>query len=64
MSDDKQAVRERVWREMRRRKVARFPGAEGRIPNFTGAEAAAKRLASLDVWRAAEVIKCNPDSPQ
>ena len=64
MSDDKQAVRERVWREMRRRKVARFPGAEGRIPNFIGAEAAAERLASLDAWRAAEVLKCNPDSPQ
>jgi 5-formyltetrahydrofolate cyclo-ligase len=64
VSDAKRAVRERVWREMRRRKVARFPGAEGRIPNFIGAEAAAERLASLDVWRAAEVLKCNPDSPQ
>jgi len=64
VSDDKQVVRERVWRELRRRGVARFPGAEGRIPNFTGAEAAARLLASLDVWRAAEVLKSNPDSPQ
>jgi len=64
MSDDKQAVRERVWRELRRRGAARFPGAEGRIPNFTGAEAAARLLASIEQWRSAEVLKSNPDSPQ
>ena len=64
MSSDKQAVRERVWRELRRRGAARFPGAEGRIPNFVGAEAAAHLLASLDQWRDAEVVKSNPDSPQ
>src|SRR5437763_14874933 len=64
MRDDKQAVREQVWRELRRRGAARFPGAEGRIPNFVGAEAAARLLASLDVWRDAEIVKCNPDSPQ
>jgi len=64
LADDKQAVRERVWRELRRSGAARFPGAEGRIPNFTGAEAAARLLASLDVWRDAEILKSNPDSPQ
>ena len=64
MSSDKQAVRERVWRELRQQRAARFPGAEGRIPNFIGAEAAARLLASLDQWRDAEVIKSNPDSPQ
>lgn len=37
---------------------------EGRIPNFAGAEAAAERLARQDRWRAAGVLKCNPDSPQ
>jgi hypothetical protein len=36
-------------------KVARFPGAEGRIPNFTGAEAAAERLRRLPVWTAADI---------
>jgi 5-formyltetrahydrofolate cyclo-ligase len=64
VSDDKQEVRERVWRELRRRGAARFPGVEGRIPNFVGAEAAARMLASLDHWRDAEVLKSNPDSPQ
>jgi len=57
---DKQAVRERVWRELQRRGAARFPGAEGRIPNFTGAEAAARLLASLKEWQAADVLKSNP----
>ena len=33
----KAALREEVWSAMRAAKVARFPGATGRIPNFTGA---------------------------
>ena len=57
-------MRERVWRELRSAGAARFPGAEGRIPNFTGAEAAARVLAGLDEWGAADVLKSNPDSPQ
>lgn len=36
----------------------------GRIPNFVGAEAAAARLAETEEWRKAQVLKCNPDSPQ
>src|SRR5947199_977963 len=64
MSDDKQAVRERVWRELQRQGAARFPGAEGRIPNFVGAEAAARLLAALPQWEAAAVLKSNPDLPQ
>src|SRR5437763_3796879 len=64
MGDEKQQVREWVWQELRRVGAARFPGAEGRIPNFIGAEAAARGLAALDEWRAADVVKSNPDSPQ
>jgi 5-formyltetrahydrofolate cyclo-ligase len=60
----KQAVRERVWALLERERVARFPGATGRIPNFAGAPAAAARLASLAAWRAARVVKANPDAPQ
>ncbi len=44
--------------------VTRFPGAEGRIPNFTGAEDAAQRLRGLDLWTEADALKSNPDSPQ
>ena len=60
----KQAVREHVWALLEREGVARFPGAKGRIPNFAGAPAAADRLASHPAWRAARVLKANPDAPQ
>jgi 5-formyltetrahydrofolate cyclo-ligase len=60
----KAALREEVWSAMRAAKVARFPGAEGRIPNFTGAEAAAERLRGLTGWQAARTVKANPDSAQ
>src|ERR1700685_3362234 len=56
--------REEVWSAMRAAKVARFPGAAGRIPNFTGAEAAAERLRGLPAWAAAAALKANPDSAQ
>jgi 5-formyltetrahydrofolate cyclo-ligase len=60
----KAALRQEVWSAMRAAKVARFPGAAGRIPNFTGAEAAAERLRGLDAWQAAGAVKSNPDSAQ
>jgi 5-formyltetrahydrofolate cyclo-ligase len=60
----KAALRNEVWSAMRAERVARFPGAEGRIPNFTGAEAAAERLRAMPQWRAAETVKANPDSAQ
>ena len=60
----KAALRQEVWSAMRAAKVARFPGAAGRIPNFTGAEAAAERLSALPAWRAAGTLKANPDSAQ
>jgi 5-formyltetrahydrofolate cyclo-ligase len=62
--DDKQRVRERIWRALEDEGVARFPGARGRIPNFRGAEAAAALLAGQPEWRAARVVKSNPDAPQ
>jgi 5-formyltetrahydrofolate cyclo-ligase len=64
VEDVKQALREEVWDALSAARVARFPGARGRIPNFTGAEAAAQRLATTAVWQAAATIKSNPDSPQ
>jgi 5-formyltetrahydrofolate cyclo-ligase len=60
----KDKIRENVWKLLQKQKVARFPGAEGRIPNFTGAEACAKQLAETSYWKAAKVLKVNPDSPQ
>src|SRR5262245_38202166 len=60
----KDQVRRAVWKAMDREGVSRFPGAEGRIPNFAGAKQAAERLAGNRAWKRAKVIKANPDSPQ
>jgi len=60
----KAELRDEVWTAMRAAKVARFPGAAGRIPNFTGAEAAADRLRATARWQAAGTLKANPDSAQ
>ncbi|HYY20842.1 MAG TPA: 5-formyltetrahydrofolate cyclo-ligase [Thermoleophilaceae bacterium] len=60
----KEDVRREVWRAMERDGVSRFPGAEGRIPNFAGAKAAAERLARHPAWITAQTLKANPDSPQ
>lgn len=57
-------MRQRVWDTLRDQKLARFPGAHGRIPNVTGAEAAAERLRGTEVWQRARTLKCNPDAAQ
>lgn len=60
----KQALRGEIWQALTVNRMARFPGAHGRIPNFVGAEAAARHLTTLDVWLAARTLKSNPDAPQ
>jgi 5-formyltetrahydrofolate cyclo-ligase len=60
----KAAVRERVWADLDQPGIARFPKPANRIPNFVGAEAAARLLAETDEWVAATTLKSNPDSPQ
>ncbi len=60
----KQEIRERVWKALEKARVARFPGARGRIPNFVGAEACAERVGALPAWKRASAVKANPDSPQ
>jgi 5-formyltetrahydrofolate cyclo-ligase len=60
----KQAAREKVWALLEREGAALPPGAFDRIPNFAGADQAATRLAELDVWKNARVIKANPDWAQ
>jgi 5-formyltetrahydrofolate cyclo-ligase len=49
---------------MDREGVSRFPGAQGRIPNFADARAAAERLGQHPAWKRAKTIKANPDAPQ
>jgi 5-formyltetrahydrofolate cyclo-ligase len=60
----KDSIRRSVWTAMDREGVARFPGAQGRIPNFADARAAAERLAQHSAWKRAKAIKANPDAPQ
>jgi 5-formyltetrahydrofolate cyclo-ligase len=60
----KAGLRTEVWAALREAGATRFPGPEGRIPNFVGAEAAAERLRGTGAWRAAGTVKANPDSPQ
>jgi 5-formyltetrahydrofolate cyclo-ligase len=60
----KDEIREKVWSRLQEQKVARFPGAEGRIPNFIGAEACARVISQIQFWKKAKILKVNPDSPQ
>jgi len=59
----KDAVRADVWRLLVEAGVAVGPSFD-RIPNFVGADMAAKRLSDLDAWKRARTVKCNPDPPQ
>lgn len=59
----KAAVRSLVWGRLTETGVNVGPAFD-RIPNFVGADAAAKRLSELDEWKRARVVKCNPDPPQ
>jgi 5-formyltetrahydrofolate cyclo-ligase len=61
----KDAARRHVWDALKEQRLARFPfPIHGRIPNFKGAEAAAKRLLDIAPWKGARYLKINPDSPQ
>jgi 5-formyltetrahydrofolate cyclo-ligase len=60
----KAALRKQLWADLDRPGVARFPKPLNRIPNFVGAEDAARRLAETEEWAAASTVKSNPDSPQ
>ena len=62
---DKQGLREQVWQRIGADPAVRTGvPPQGRIPGFIGAEAAAERLSELPEWRAARVLKLNPDTPQ
>ena len=62
---DKETARGWVWDTLRDRRLAAFPfPPHGRIPNFVGAGAAARRLFEVPVFAEAGRIKVNPDSAQ
>ena len=62
----KDAIRRSIWTAMEREGVSRFPGAQGRIPNFANARAASERLSRHPAWKRAKTIfreagKSSPD---
>lgn len=60
---DKDSLRSQVWATLKAQKAVRRDPV-GHIPNFIGADLAAEQLAALSIWQQAQVVKCNPDSPQ
>ena len=59
----KDIVRAEVWQALGDQGVSIGPTFD-HIPNFVGADMAAKRLSELDEWKLAKTVKCNPDPPQ
>jgi 5-formyltetrahydrofolate cyclo-ligase len=63
IDEAKDACRRRVW-ELLISEDAAALDSYGKIPDFRGAAQTANRLAELDVWKAAQVVKANPDAAQ
>lgn len=61
---DKGAIREGVWTALERAQVVRAESVHDKIPDFYGADAAAQRVFTLDIWQRAQVVKSNPDKAQ
>jgi 5-formyltetrahydrofolate cyclo-ligase len=59
----KDVVRRETWRALDDHGVS-IGAAFDHIPNFVGADMAAKRLSELAEWKRARVVKCNPDPAQ
>lgn len=65
MIDTKEEIRRSVWSLLEKERVTLPPKpCSGRIPNFKGAEIAAKKFQKMKIYERAEVISVNPDSPQ
>ena len=61
---DKFAIREAVWTALEQAWVVRSKSVHDKIPDFYGAEDAARQVFDLEVWRQARVVKSNPDKAQ
>jgi 5-formyltetrahydrofolate cyclo-ligase len=59
----KDDLRAKIWSLLKEQGVS-LSEPFGHIPTFVGAEEAAERLAALQIWQRAKVVKCNPDKPQ
>ncbi|XP_014297460.1 methenyltetrahydrofolate synthase domain-containing protein [Microplitis demolitor] len=64
-SMSKHNYRDKIWNYMMDNDLVNFPSiVYHRIPNFKGADEAARRLSELDEFKNARVMKVNPDKPQ
>ena len=59
----KDNLRREVWSVLERTSIG-VGAVRSRIPNYVGAHAAADRLAALEIWNRASVVKSNPDPAQ
>ncbi|RLE54082.1 MAG: 5-formyltetrahydrofolate cyclo-ligase [Candidatus Methanomethylicota archaeon] len=65
IKEAKDVIRRKIWETMERKGIAAFPRpVYGRIPNFIGADVAARNLFKLKFIIEAKTFKVNPDSPQ
>ncbi|XP_076635988.1 methenyltetrahydrofolate synthase domain-containing protein lost [Colletes latitarsis] len=61
----KHSFRQKIWDYLMENELVNFPlTVYNRIPNFKGAAEAAMRLAELNEFKKARIIKINPDKPQ
>ncbi|XP_043256970.1 methenyltetrahydrofolate synthase domain-containing protein isoform X2 [Colletes gigas] len=61
----KHSFRQKIWDYLMENELVNFPlTVYNRIPNFKGAAEAAMRLAELNEFKKANIIKINPDKPQ
>jgi len=59
----KDEIRHKVRARLHLTGAARFPVLQGYIPNFVGAERAARLVCELPMWRRAKVVKVDADAP-
>lgn len=62
-NESKDALRREVWSALETSGAA-IGNPWSRIPNYAGAEIAAEQLTTLAEWRAARIVKANPDPAQ
>ncbi len=59
----KDSLRNHIWDMLVTEKIS-IGDPHNEIPSFINADIAAERLSSLEIWKIAKVVKCNPDDAQ
>lgn len=64
-SQEKEHLRIKIWNCLKEKGLSKRPeGDKGKIPDFKGSKAAARRLSRTIEWSKADLIFCSPDSTQ